>query len=344
LEQLKVRRDRLMKSMKSTGWKLAKITLLLVGSIFLSAAVAQTLRLAHHHAVGSTVDQTADKFAELVAEKTSGQVKIQVYPAAQLGQELEAFDLLNNGLVDFTITSLGLMDKYWEPINVTSLPFVYRDWDHVEEAFAGEYGETVKEGVAGNSNVELLGFLHLGFRHMLFREEPVTDVDGMKGLRMRSPEQNVWIRMFELVGARPTPVTWGEVYTAMQTGVAAGLETPAQAALDMHFDEVTSAMVLTNHMFGTMAISANEKTMPRLSREFREAVQAAAEEAAEWSNRTISRPGEETALVEFEERGVAVLPAENPQEWADAMRPLWEEVTGDNEESQRLLEMLVEAE
>ena len=78
--------------------------------------------------------------------------------------------------------------------------------------------------------------------------------------------------MFELLGARPTPVTWGEVYTAMQTGVAAGLESPAVAALDMKFDEVTESLVKTQHMFGIMVININEQRFDSLSPEFQDAI------------------------------------------------------------------------
>lgn len=317
---------------------------LIVALAFAGLANAQTLQLAHHHAVGGTVDSMANRFAELVEERSNGQLTVQVFPAAQLGQELEAFDLLNQGIVDMTITSLGLMDKYWAPMNVTSLPFIYRDWDHVNGAFEGEYGEALREGMKENSTAELLGFLHLGFRHMLFRRDPVTTVDDMEGLRMRSPEQHIWIRMFELLGARPTPVTWGEVYTAMQTGVAAGLESPAQAALDMHFDEVVDSMVLTNHMFGSMSLNINQNSLARLSPELQEIIREAGAEATEWANRTISEPGEEGAVQELEEKGVTVVTPDGLEEWAEAMRPLWAEVTDQDPEAQRLLDLLVSTE
>src|SRR5262245_55173110 len=102
------------------------------------AAQAQTtLRLAHHHAVGGTVDLTANKFAELVNAKTKGAVQIKVFPAAQLGQEREAYGLCNTGVLDLSITSLGILDQVYPPINVTSLPFVFRDWDHVHKLYEG---------------------------------------------------------------------------------------------------------------------------------------------------------------------------------------------------------------
>jgi tripartite ATP-independent transporter DctP family solute receptor len=306
-------------------------------------AAADTYRLGHHHAVGGTVDQLANKFAELVKAKTDGRVTVQVFPAAQLGQEREAMDLLNQGAIDMSVTSTGVLDKYYPAIAVTSLPFIFRDWDHAMGAFHGEFGQALTDGVRANSNIEVLSYVGLGFRDMLFRGNPVTKVEGMQGLKMRSPESAVWIRMYELLGAKPTPVTWGEVYTAMQTGVAAGLDSPAQAALDMKFQEVTKSIVRTAQMFGAMALTMNEDKFAKLSAEDQKLVIEAAREATDWADKTISIPGEQAAYGVMEKSGMTVVPAENPEAWAAAMRPLWDEVAAKAPDADKLIAMLTGA-
>ena len=94
----------------------------------LPPAAAQSLRLAHHHAVGSTIDLTANKFAELVNARSKGTLTVKVFPAAQLGQEREAYGLCNTAVIDLCITSLGIVDQAYPPINVTSrvFPFNFR--------------------------------------------------------------------------------------------------------------------------------------------------------------------------------------------------------------------------
>lgn len=305
-----------------------------------SAASAQSLRLAHHHAVGGTVDLAANRLAELVAERSGGEMEIEIFPAAQLGQELEAYQLVDQGVIDMSVTSLGLMDQYFPPMAVTSLPFLITSWEQAEEAFAGEFGAELAEGLADATNTRLLAYLYLGFRDMLFREEPVTDVANMNGLRMRSPESFVWIRMFELLGSEPTPVTWGEVYTAMQTGVAAGLESPAMAALDMRFNEVVTSLVQTHHMFGSMAFVINEGAWEGLDAEQQELLSQAAIDAAFYANFEISQPGEEEAYGRLIEAGVEVLEPEDIAAWSAAMEPLWGEVAEQREGSQRFIDML----
>ena len=168
--------------------RLAFCALAALGFTATPAAAQTTLRLAHHHAVGGTVDQAANKFAELVNARTKGALQVKVFPAAQLGQEREAYGLANTGVVDLSITSLAILDQVYPPINVTSLPFVFRDWDHVYKLYNGAFGDTLRDGIKQRTNTQVLGYIHLGFRDMLFRGAPVRDAMAMKGLKMRAPE------------------------------------------------------------------------------------------------------------------------------------------------------------
>lgn len=316
-------------------------TMIFVGG---AANATEVIRMGHHHAVGGLIDNTAKKFAELVTEKTNGEVEVRIFPGAQLGQERELFDLLNNNGVDATITSLGHMDRYYPPIAATSFPFAFRSWDHARNALTGDFGKMLKSGLKEKSNAQIVGWLEVGFRDLLFRGDPVTELAGMKGLEMRSPENFVWIRMYELMGAKPTPITWGEIYVSMQTGVLRGLDTPAFAAVDMKFNEVTNAMVKTNHMFAVMGIVVNKNRMAKLSPAHQKAVEEAGFEAGMWINNTVLRPGADTAYGKLEELGVKVVAPSNPDEWARAMRPLWEELKEKNPGSDKALQMLLATE
>ena len=321
---------------------LAGIAALAVGVALSYPAAAETIRMGHHHAVGGMIDNTANKFAELVKEKTNGEVEVQIIPGAQLGQERELFDLLNNNGVDATITSLGHMDSYYGPITVTSYPFAFRDWEHARTALAGEFGDRIKQGVSENSSAEIVGWLEVGFRDLIFRGDPITKLENMEGINMRSPESQTWIRMYELMGARPTPITWGEIYISMQTGVLQGLDSPAFAALDMKFNEVTDSLVKTNQMFAIMGIVVNENTMEKLTEEQRQAIREAGAEAGMWVNTTVLEPGAQTAYNKMEELGMTVVEPENPDEWREAMRPLWDELSAQHPGSDELLQILLE--
>lgn len=304
-----------------------------------SVAFAETFRLAHHHAVGGQVDKAANKFAELVEEYSNGDITIRIFPAAQLGQEREALDLVDQGAIDISITSTAVLDKLYAPMAATSAPLIFKGWDHARKLYKGEFGQGLIEGVRDNSDVEILSFVHLGFRDLMFTGDAPVDLADMAGKRMRSPENFVWIRMFELWGARPTPVTWGEVYTAMQTGVAEGLDTPGAAALDMKFNEVTKSLLKTRHMFGSMVFAMNESKFGAMPAEKQEIVRKAAVDAADYADLEVNRPDEEAAYAKLEAAGIKVVEPNNPQEWADAMIPLQTEIAERVEGAAKFIEI-----
>lgn len=311
---------------------------------FGGAALAETFRLAHHHAVGGQVDTAAKKFAELVKEYSNGDISIQIFPAAQLGQEREALDLVNQGAIDISITSTPILDKLFPPMAATSAPLIFKSWEHAREVYKGEFGQGLIAGVRDNSDVEVLGFIHLGFRDLMFIGEAPLTLAEIAGKRMRSPENFVWIRMFELMGARPTPVTWGEVYTAMQTGVAEGFDTSAQAALDMKFNEVSDSLLKTQHMFGSMLFAMNEQKFNALSPEHQELVRKAASDTGDYVDLEVNMPLEKEAYGKLEALGIKIVEPANPQEWRDAMDPLQAEIAERYPGADKFIEMVESAE
>src|SRR5690606_38260097 len=110
------------------------------------------------------VDTADKKFAELVKEYSGGDITIQIFPGAQLGQEREALDLVNQGAIDISITSTPILDKLFAPMASTSAPLIFKGWEHARKVYKGEYGQALTAGVRDNSDVEILTFIHLGFR------------------------------------------------------------------------------------------------------------------------------------------------------------------------------------
>ena len=307
---------------------------------FAGAAQAETFRLAHHHAVGGQVDIAAKKFAEVAKEYSNGEITIQVFPGAQLGQEREALDLVNQGAIDISITSTPILDKLFPPMAVTSAPGVFKGWEHAREVYKGEFGQGLIAGVRESSDIEILGFIHLGFRDLMFAGDAPLTLADMQGKRMRSPENFVWIRMFELMGARPTPVTWGEVYTAMQTGVAEGFDTSAAAAIDMKFNEVSKSLLKTQHMFGSMLFAMNENKFAALSPEKQEIMRKVAADTGDYVDLEVNIPAENAAYGKLESLGVKIVEPSNPQEWRDVVAPLNKEIADRNPGADKFIEML----
>lgn len=260
--------------------------------------------LAHHHTVGSLTDQYCNDFAALVNEKTDGRVTITVYPGAQLGTEQEVADGLITGAQQFgAITSGGCYCDTVGGFGVETLPFMASDWDELWYIFneAG-VGDALNENLI-ESGARVLGWCPFGGRHMIFVDKNITSYKDIAGLNMRCPESSLYTGMFEALGASPTPITWSDCYTALQTKVVDGMETPLSSMVDMNFGEVTKYCLMTNHMWTCFSIAVNEELFSGLPEDIQEAIIEAGKEATE-NNYALQQQAEQDAIAACEEQGV----------------------------------------
>lgn len=265
------------------------------------------IRLAHHHPIKAYPHKWSLDFKDLVAKKTKGAIEVQIFPAGQLGKERENINGVNMHTVDMTFATPGFLDLYYPGAAITVLPFLYDDYTHAERCFGkeGKAGKLVAEEVLRKSNVRILGYNFAGFRVMFFRDKVVEKLEDFKGLKMRSPENDVWLNMFRLLGAKPTPITWGEVYTSVQTGVVAGMDAGVLGAYENRFYEIAKHMTLTYHMLTFMSPMINKNTYSKLSADLQKVVSDAAEEATMDFNKQ-SASKNEWALAEMKKAGVQV--------------------------------------
>lgn len=245
-----------------------------------SEALAQqiTLRFAHHHPIGSLVDITANKFAEELNKANVG-IKVEIFPASMMGQEQENAEGTHYGTVDVTIVGDAWWKKWAPGIPFTSMPFLFKDYAHVERTMGYDKPVTkaVRAALSKKTNVHLWGYLPLGFRDFAMRKEPITSISSLKGKKMRAPEAWVWIRMYELLGAKATPITWGEVYTSLKAGIVDGFDAPAGNLVDNKFYEVTKHVTKAGVIHTPMLFIINKKKYNSLTPEQKKAADKAAE-------------------------------------------------------------------
>ena len=280
------------------------------------------VKFGHHHAVGSAMDRYAHKFAELLKTKTNGQIEVRVFPGAQLGQEAEAAEGIHLGTLQTTIASSPFFSKYLPEMGFDYLPYLWDSREQIEKVLKGPIMEEVNQRLLSKSKVRNLGWMQIGFRHMLFRNKEVKKLADIKGLKMRAPQSYWFIEMFRHLGAKPTAITWGEVYTALQTGVVDGMETPFSGGVDMKFMEVTKYWALTRHMFSLMPHWVNESFFKELSPVYQRAFQEAAREAISWNDQQADNHEEESRKI-MEKRGM-IFNEVNREEWRTAVLPVYE--------------------
>jgi TRAP-type transport system periplasmic protein len=297
------------------------------------------IKLGHHHNVGGIVDYYAKHFSKVMADKTRGRVDVQVFPGAQLGQEGEAVEGVHLGTLQMTIGSSPFLDKYVKEMGTEQLPYLFDSWEHADRALNGPVGEELGKRLLERSNVRLLSFFPFGFRDMFFRDKPVTALQQLKGMKMRAPQAVIYIRMFELLGARPTTVTWGEFYTALQTGLVEGGESPPSAGLDMKFNEVSKYWLDTNHMFASINHMVNKRFFDGLPKDVQTAVLAAARDTASEATRH-ARGQDAEAVKNLKAKGIQYLEPENRDEWRKAVQPFYAEYTKDRPGAKSIIELI----
>jgi TRAP-type transport system periplasmic protein len=243
---------------------------------------AIVLRLSHSMATGTTALHVfADTFRQLAEEATAGAVTIRVFPSGTLGQEREVVQQLQEGLVDFMVSGTAIWGSVAPKLQVFDFPFMWRDWTHVHRIVDGPVGREAAEYLAGAVRMRPFAWGDsFGFRQVITRSRDVTETSQLAGLKIRTIQSPIYVKAVELMGASPTPMAFGEVYTSLQTGVIDGYEHDASTTLQQRFYEIAGFMARTRHIAGVLGLWSSTTTMARLPADIRSALERAALEAA----------------------------------------------------------------
>ncbi|MCF3932352.1 TRAP transporter substrate-binding protein [Acuticoccus sp. M5D2P5] len=244
-------------------------------------AGAAELRFAHTNSPQSYGHMAAEKFAEIVAEKTNGDLTIGLYPAGQLGGGGDLLKGARLGTIDITMNGNPWYTGFNAVQNVLDLPFIFDDHAHVYRALDGEVGEKIGESLEAHG-LKLLAFWEIGFRNVINSKRPVKEPADLAGLKIRTTGNKAHISAFELLGANPQPLPFGEVYLALQTNVIDGTEHPVNEIYEMKFQEVTDNLSLTNHAYTAMVVTMNLNRWKSLSEDEQTVVMEAAKEATDY--------------------------------------------------------------
>lgn len=263
------------------------------------------ISLAHNLAVGSVLDEACNKFAELVSEKSGGKIKITVYPAAQLGNERDMIEGIQMGTIDIVLATTAYISNIQPEFAVLDLPFVFDDLTHVQGCLEGEVGSKLRDTLSAGQDMHVLGYLNSGFRDMLTAKTKLEDLESFKGLRIRAPEVDVYIKMFQALGAKPTPIAFSEVYTSIQTDVVEGVEVSADQIYTMKFYEVGKYIAETNHIFTTVAPICMNSYWDGLNDSAKTILEEAMEEVVAWEWPAFDESNN-NALTEMANAGIEV--------------------------------------
>ena len=283
----------------------------LIASIVLAAtlpvaahAQAVKLTLGHGAAPDNPRHQASVKFAEVVKAKSGGRVEVQVAPSAQMGDDAAMVTALRTGALDMSANSQGAVANAVPEYAAYGMPFLFNSPAQAFKLLDGPLGKELADKSAEKGMV-VLGYWDNGIRHMTNSKRPITKVEDMKGLKMRTPPDAVLVDIMRSLGAEAQQIKFAELYIALQQGVVDGQENPLVNIYASKLYEVQKHLALTSHMFQMTPFLMSKRTWDRLSDADRKAVQEAAVEATALQ-RKLSADADAKLLDELKAKGVQV--------------------------------------
>ncbi len=241
-----------------------------------------TIKIAHILAPDHSWNEGAKKFAEVVERESNGVIKVEIFPSAQLGDEIELMESMQLGTIEMGIISTAKSVNLCPPVGLADMPFLFRDWNHVHSVLDGEVGQALNQSMLDMTGLRALGWFDQGFRHVITANKPVQTMADFNGLKIRTPDSLTYTKTFEYLGASPTPIAFSELFSALETGVVSGFEGSYETIYTSSLYEVTDYISLTNHIWSGAQLLINNTFYENLSPALRAAVDTAAVESIEY--------------------------------------------------------------
>lgn len=298
-----------------------KITIAMLTLGFaVSAQAATTLKMGMQASVGSVEYTSAKLLADTIDEMSNGDIKLSLFPSAQLGDDRAMLQQLSLGDLDITYAEFGRMGLWIPRAEAVTLPYVAKDYEHLRRMFESDFGQGIREEMLTKFNWRALDTWYNGTRETT-SNRPLESISDFKGLKLRVPNAKPNLNYAKLSGASPTPMAFSEVYLALQTNAVDGQENPLPTIKTMKFYEVQKNLAITNHIVNDQMVIISETTWQKLSEADRKIVTAAVTKAG--AAHTASVKKQEAELVAFfESQGVNVTyPDLAP--FRQAMEPLY---------------------
>jgi tripartite ATP-independent transporter DctP family solute receptor len=287
------------------------------------ASAQRVLKLAHVLDQSHPVHAGMEYMAKRVAEISKGAVEIQIFPNGQLGSEPECVEQVQRGALAMVKTSAAAMEGFVPEMAVFGLPYLFRDNDHFWKVLNGPIG---KELLAAGAGVGIHGLCYYdsGSRSFYMIDRPITAPDQLKGAKIRVMASRMSMDTISMMGGAPTPVAFGELYTALQQGMVDGAENNPPSLLSSRHYEVAKHYSLDEHTRIPDMVIFSQTVWATLTAQEQAWIEQAAEESVIFQRELWGRKSDE-ALAQLEAAGVTIYrPDKTP--FVTATAPLYEQL------------------
>lgn len=273
------------------------------GAVTVSAADF-TIKLCTEQTDGDPIDEGCDKWAELVAEATDGAVQIEVYPSSQLGAKADLIEMALAGQGVCTIADGSYLMDYVPDFGVVMGPFLFAEWDSMYNITGSDWWAE-QESKLEEEGLKIVSTNWIYGERQLMTKAPVASLDDLKGLKIRVPNNDISVKMFNLLGSAATPMALADVYTSLSQGVVDGVENPLTTLYNNAFQEVCKNVTMTNHQMTFSNFIVGKDFWDTLPEEYQEAIINCGEEAAKYNNELYEAQSREMVTA-LEEAGCTV--------------------------------------
>lgn len=290
----------------------------------LAAAQERSFKFALQNPKGHPLEMGAQKFAELVAAKSGGKMKVNVFAGGTLGGDAANVSALQGGTIDFVQLNSGILASQVKDFVVYDFPFIFANAKEADAVVDGPFGQKL-HALLADKGIIGLSYVELGFRNITNGRKPIQTVEDLAGLKLRVIPNAINVDWVKALGANPTPMAFPEVYAGLEQKAIDGQENPLSVILANKFFEVQKHLAVTNHQYNPQSIIFSKKVWDGLSEADRKVIKDAAAEASAYQ-RKVNRDKSADDLQELKKAGMQVTefsPAEQAK-LRDKLKPVVE--------------------
>jgi len=312
--------------------QIARNTLVALAAVLaLAGAQAQvkerTLKFAFQNQTGHPQAQGAQKFADLVAQKSGNKIAVKLFAGGALGGDLQTVSALQGGTVEITVLNAGILTAQVKEFAAYDFPFLFNNGQEADAVTDGPFGQKLMAKLE-DKGLHGLGYWDLGFRNVTNSKRPIAKADDIAGLKIRVIQSPIYIDLFNTLGANATPLPFPELYPALDQKAVDGQENPNTVILSSKFAEVQKHLTQTRHIYNPQALIISKKTWDGMSAEERKIISDAAAEATVFQ-RQASRGAADSALEALKQAGMTVteLPPAEMAKLREKVKPVIDKYT-----------------
>ncbi len=319
-----------MKKLLSLIMAMSMIAALLVGCGTKNADVQQgddaeqtyTLKVHLSAPQSDPMYKACEEFKRIIEEKTNGNVTLELYPSSSLGVTQDCLEGLSMRACDVVFESLSNLSTWTELANIEAVPYMYSGVEHFNAVWKGDVGKKIFDDVGAATGLKMMGSGLQGVR-VVTSTVPVQSVADVKGLKLRVPTIDVYLKTWQWLGAAATPLPGSEIFTSLQQKTVQGQENPYTNSVSMSLQEICSYVTETNHVYSMTTFIMDQKFFSSLPADYQAAIEEAAATAGDVCTELYLESAEKAKQV-FVDAGATIYEVDL-KEWQDAMDGFVEE-------------------